>query len=184
VYCILLTGSAASDGLRDDDDIDFDFIVQDGFKYSSYLLALLVSLKYSLYYGKQFWRRYVICISVIWEKHEVFPFLRKDGQMAFELLNAKVVYNQGFFDEMLTQNMWLKNFFPQLYQQSEKRSQQTMVWITSKNKSLSWLAETFSKTLTFVAGKIVMHMISKDHDKKKRIIAKQPYTLFNIPKKS
>jgi hypothetical protein len=45
IKCIMITGSTVTDGLTNDDDIDFNFIVQDNTKYTSYLLAILLSLK-------------------------------------------------------------------------------------------------------------------------------------------
>ncbi|HIH29423.1 MAG TPA: hypothetical protein HA260_06425 [Thermoplasmata archaeon] len=51
---MLLSRSMASEGLGKGDDIDFDLIVPDDLKYTSYLLALLLRVKYSFRYGKDF----------------------------------------------------------------------------------------------------------------------------------
>ncbi|HIH00196.1 MAG TPA: hypothetical protein HA258_06380 [Thermoplasmata archaeon] len=48
----------------------------------------------------------MICISFIWETHQVLPFQRNDGQLAFELLNAKVIYNPDFFRYFIRKNEW------------------------------------------------------------------------------
>ena len=183
VHCIFLSGSFASEGLGYDDDIDLDIIVHDGFKYSSYFLALLLSLKYSLKYGKQFRRHYVICISVIWENHQVFPFIRKDGQMAFELLNAKVVYNQRFFDTMVAQNTWLKRYFPQLYHPCEINSLLSFTPLNVKKKQFGWIIETFSKSITYILVKMGMFLMRENHEIMKRNVAKQPYTFFDVSEK-
>jgi hypothetical protein len=183
IHCILLSGSMASEGIGYEDDIDLDIIVHDGFKYSSYFLALLLSLKYSLKYGNQFCRHYVICISIIWENHQVFPFMRKDGQMAFELLNAKVVYNHCFFDNMIAQNTWLKSYFPQLYNNGEKNSLLSSVPLNRKKKQFDWVLETCSKCITFILVKMGMFLMRENHEIMKRNIAKQPYTFFDVSEK-
>lgn len=183
VNCMMISGSMASGGLGEGDDIDFDIVVDDGYKYSSYLLALLLSGKYSLKYGKQFWRHYVICISVIWEHHQVLPFLRNDGQMAFELLNAKVVYNQQFFHYMLNQNRWLISYFPQLYQLNETTIS-SPVHHSHKKGLMNWFLETFAKSITFVGVRIGMHVISQDEERLQRNAVKHPYTFFDYTKKS
>jgi len=179
VVCILLSGSMASDGLGTGDDIDFDLIVPDGLKYTSYLLALLLSFKYSLIYGKQFWRRYVICISVIWEVHQVLPFQRNDGQLAFELLNAKVVYNPNFFIYLIKRNKWLNVYFPQLFDTNG-----TSVFThpsRNQNRILKRCIETCSKNVLFIIVKLAMATLFKDHNITQRMKVKYPYTLFDQP---
>jgi predicted nucleotidyltransferase len=121
VKCIMVTGSAATGGFCEEDDIDLNFIVEDGTKYSSYLLAVLLSSKYSMRYGRRFKSRFiagvpkVICVNVVWEASQVKPFVRQDGQVAYELLNSKVLYNPEFFESTVRQNKWLAEWFPQIY---------------------------------------------------------------------
>jgi hypothetical protein len=179
VTCILISGSMASEGLGKGDDIDFDLIVPDGLKYTSYLLALLLSFKYSLLYGKDFWRRYVICISVIWETHQVLPFHRNDGQLAFELLNAKVVYNPDFFTYLVNRNEWLKNYFPQMFQENIAG-----IFLSSRFDRkcvLKTIIERFSKNMLFLMVKVAMSTVFNDHNIKHRMMIKYPYALFDEP---
>ena len=168
----------ASEGLGYEDDIDLDIIVHNGFKYASYLLALILSFKYAIKYGKKFCRHYVICISVVWESRQVFPFIRQDGQMAFELLNAKVMYNQDFFDKMVIQNPWLKAFFPQLYQRSELNRRFVLAQMGQTKKKFRWFIEAFSICITFVLVKMGMFVMRQNDEIMKRNAAKQPYTFF------
>jgi len=179
VSCVLLSGSMASEGLGEGDDIDFDLIVPDGLKYTSYLLALLLSFKYSILYGKHFWKRYVICISVIWENHQVLPFQRNDGQLAFELLNAKVVYNPDFFTYVISKNQWLKNYFPQMFEPGIER-----VFFPPRHNQIRFLKaliERFSKNMLFMMVKVAMSTVFKDHNISDRMMVKHPYALFDEP---
>lgn len=179
VHCIMISGSMASDGLAQGDDIDFDFIVPDGVKYTSYLLALLLSFVYSFRYGKRFWRRYVICISVIWETRQVLPFQRTDGQMAFELLNAKVVYNPDFFQFLLHQNPWLQSYFPQLFQPN--RLGVFSFPLQTRKRYLKIFVEKASKKILFLIVKVAIPTIFKDHNIPHRMKIKYPYALFDEP---
>jgi hypothetical protein len=183
VTCMMISGSMASEGLGEGDDIDFDLIVPDGLKYTSYLLALLLSFKYSLILGKQFWRRYVICISVIWEMHQVLPFQRNDGQLAFELLNAKVVYNPGFFTHLVSKNEWLKNYFPQMYQRIDMSSHHGNVLPQEKKRLPGRFIEYVSKNILFLTVTIAMKTVFRDHNIRHRMMVKHPYALFDVPGK-
>jgi hypothetical protein len=182
--CILLSGSMASEGLGYGDDIDLDIIVHDGFKYSSYLIALLLSLKYSLIYGKHFWKRYVICINIVWETHQVLPFIRNDGQLAFELLNTQVLYNPEFFYYMLTMNPWLNSYFPQLFRSdiSNDHFKQSPI-ITEQKKLHSHLIEYISKNIIFILIQTATATFFQDHDIQKKMAVKHPYALFDVPEK-
>jgi hypothetical protein len=183
VSCILISGSMASDGLGQGDDIDFDLIVPDGLKYTSYFLALLLSFIYSFRYGKRLWRWYVTCISVIWEIHQVLPFQRNDGQLAFELLNAKVVYNQAFFTYVLSQNPWLKTYFPQMYQQIDKNNHHNNALLPTKKHLLTRLIECASKNILFLMVTIAMNTIFHNHNIQHHMMVKHPYSLFDVPTK-
>jgi hypothetical protein len=179
VTCMLLSGSMASEGLGNGDDIDFDLIVPDGMKYTSYLLGLLLSFKYSLLYGKRFWRRYVICISVIWETNQVLPFQRNDGQLAFELLNAKVVSNPDFFRFLIGKNQWLNQYFPQIFQQVTHSTSSS--YLQPQKRLLGTFIEWSSKNILFMMVKAAMATVFKDHDVKQRMMIKYPYALFDEP---
>jgi predicted nucleotidyltransferase len=94
VRCVMLSGSAASGGFCPEDDIDLNIVVRDGTKYTSYVAALLLSLRFSVRFGRSIGSRYVpgvpkvICLNVVWEERQAIPFARRDAQLAFELLNT------------------------------------------------------------------------------------------------
>ena len=193
IKCIMISGSMASDGLCKDDDIDLNIVVDNGSKYTSWLLGILLSLKYSMKYRKEFNVKWfnsiarVICISVIWEKHQVIPFARKDLQIAYELfLNKKVLYNKKFYKQILFENQWLNEWFPQIYDEDED----TGIEIEKKiinNKKPNRIIEFFSKTFIFllyywIEATIFWHdeLINRMHYVNN---AKYPYAILDIPKK-
>jgi len=191
VKCIMVSGSMSTEGLGENDDIDFNLIVEDDSKYTSYLLSILLSLKYSIKYRNQFKEKYlrfltkVICISVIWEEHQVLPFIRRDDQIAYELLNSKVLYNQKFFNNMLDHNLWLKNWFPQVF----KKGSTIKKDILSKHdkRILPNIIENISRKIMCALYIIIKTSRLKNIVQKERMSlcekVKHPYGLFDIPKK-
>ena len=123
VEAIALSGSLASGGYGPRDDIDFDLIVEPGSKYTCYLLAHLVGLRYG-------WRlRHrpldelhhtpllpkIMCINVVWTDDQIRPFERRDENMAFELFRCIPMVGVRRFEEALRMNPWVCEFFPQAY---------------------------------------------------------------------
>jgi len=183
VSCVMLSGSMASEGLSEGDDIDFDVVVPDGLKYTSYLLGLLVALKYSLLYGKRFWKRHVMCISVIWEQFQVFPFQRQDEQLAFELLNARVLYGEDFFHYMIGRNPWLSTYVPQLYTKG-KLSFPSLYPLRCPTSWLRRAGESFSKRVLHIMLKIGVVTVLQGVDLHSKMVVKHPYELFDVPEGS
>ena len=123
VEVIALTGSVASGGYKPGDDVDFDLFVREGTKYTCYLMATLVGLKYA-------WRHRhrvqdplhrtpvlpkVTCINVVWPLDQTRPFVRRDAALAFELLRCEPLLGGGRFHDILADNPWIRGFFPQAY---------------------------------------------------------------------
>jgi hypothetical protein len=123
VKCVAVTGSLASGGFDEGDDIDFDLFVEEGTKYMAYLAATLVGLRYS-------WRRYasgresshkvlfvpkVICINVVWPDDQSLPFVRQDAHVAFELLRCRPLYGSLTLRRVCQANSWMADYFPQLF---------------------------------------------------------------------
>lgn len=196
VRCIMVTGSAASGGFCPEDDIDLNIVVGKGSKYSSYLLALMLGLKYSVKYRKTFSSKYVpgvpkvICINVVWEEHQVLPFTRQDEQVAFELLNSRVIYNCEFFNKMLNKNSWLSRYFPQIYD----RSYEGHNHVLHKNKSNGETTRSSSSLIENLARRTVFslyHLVKLGRagtpDSRERMEyveqVKHPYGIFNVPEK-
>lgn len=123
VECLALSGSVASGGYAPGDDIDFDLVVRPGTKYTSYLVANLLGLKFS-------WRHRgrsksdvhrtpflpkVTCVNVVWPDDHTRPFVRQDGALAFELLRCTPLFGAARFRELLRDNPWVGEYFPQAY---------------------------------------------------------------------
>ncbi|MFQ5946526.1 MAG: hypothetical protein ACE5NC_09820 [Anaerolineae bacterium] len=126
LQCIALTGSLASGGFQEGDDVDFDLFVESGTKYTTYLIGTLLGVRYA-------WRfrhretdpRHatpllpkVTCVNVVWREHETRPFLRTDENMAYELLRCRPLFGAPRFLEVLQDNAWLQDHFPQIYAQT------------------------------------------------------------------
>jgi len=114
VDCIALSGSAASGGFDATDDVDFNLFVQDGAKYLTYSLALLLGLEASLRHSNAEGLRKITCINVLWTRRETNPFSRRDEDLAFELLRTRPIYGSSHFREVIISNPWTLRFFPQL----------------------------------------------------------------------
>lgn len=122
VRCIAIAGSVASEGFSEEDDIDFNLFVESGRKYTSYLLGILLSIKYSFRHrGKPLascsatpFLPKLACINVIWEEHQALPFSRQDAYLAYELMRQKPVFGLEFYGRVLSNNAWLGSFFPQI----------------------------------------------------------------------
>ena len=123
IACIALSGSLASGGYGPEDDIDFDLIVQPGTKYICYVVAHLIGLRFS-------WRyRHVrldevhhtpllpkiACINVVWPEDQARPFVRRDENMAFELMRCSPLMGVEAFQLALRHNPWIRDYFPQVY---------------------------------------------------------------------
>lgn len=124
VESVALSGSLASGGFGPHDDIDFDLIVQSGTKYTSYLLAHLVGLRYAWRYRD---RRLdelhhtpvlpkIACINVVWTEDQTKPFTRRDENMAFELLRCVPLFGIRTFLEAIQGNAWIGDYFPQTFE--------------------------------------------------------------------
>ena len=122
VECVALSGSLASGGFRRGDDIDFDLFVQDGTKYTSYLVATLLGLRYAWRYRKapvdDLLRTPLVpkvtCINVVWSADQVRPFRRQDEGLAFELSRCEPLFGEERFRTVLQENRWVFDHFPQL----------------------------------------------------------------------
>jgi hypothetical protein len=126
VECVALSGSVASGGYGPADDVDFDLIVRSGTKYTTYLLATLLGLKYAWRYRErevdEIHRTPILpkvtCVNVVWTDDETRPFRRQDADLAFELLRCRPLYRADYFRHVLGANPWARGFFPQMFDTS------------------------------------------------------------------
>jgi hypothetical protein len=121
--CIAVSGSVASGGFAAGDDIDFDLFVRSGTKYTAYLVATLVGLKFSwrfrdyetdAHHRTPFLPK-IMCINVVWPEDQTKPFVRRDAAVAFELEHCTPIYGSKRFRAVLQDNPWIRDYFPQVY---------------------------------------------------------------------
>jgi len=144
VQCVALSGSIASGGYDLGDDIDFDLFVRPGTKYISYLVSILLGLRYSWQYRKAegpglrkiagFPK--VTCVNVVWTQDQTKPFVRQDASMAFELLHCQPLVGASVFSRVVEDNGWLETYFPQLIGR---------VHADTVQRSDSWLSRVFAR---------------------------------------
>ncbi len=172
IRSIAIAGSMASGGFSEEDYIDFNIFVEDGFKYTVYLIGILLSLKYSFKHRKKplacksrtpFLPK-LICINVIWEESEALPPVRQDAYMAYELLRQKPIFGIDFYRKILAKNMWLKTYFPQIYYRDScetnirKTLTASILNLIYTNYVVSKLGERMCKgTSTFLGGLYSSH---------------------------
>jgi len=173
LQCIALSGSVASGGYDVGDDIDFDLFVRSDTKYLCYLLSILIGLKYSWRYrnAKGAGLRTiaglpkVTCINVVWTEDQTKPFVRQDAAMAFELLHCQPLMGAGVFSQVIRNNNWLENYFPQLFGRSWadtvhprnsklgrllgklERRPRALRWLDWSCRAVAWLIYSLAQTL-------------------------------------
>lgn len=122
VRAVMVSGSTASGGLGQGDDVDLNLLAEEGTKYVVYLTALLLGVKYSLRYRRRFAKGSsflgllpkVTCVNVVWTEPECRPFVRQDAFLAFELLRSKAISGTDHYRAVLDANPWLEEHFPQV----------------------------------------------------------------------
>jgi hypothetical protein len=186
VRCVLASGSLATGGLGKEDDIDLSLVVEDETKYLTYLIALMLSLRFSMRYGKAFAQRYlgrlptVICINVIWEESQTFPFIRRDDQMAWELFNSKVLRSKPFYDMMISRNVWLADTYPQMFDEIER------FYEGMGDGKRRFLLRPFN-LLARIGTYLLFQLIRVSRDGRERTTmerndsVKSPYGIFDVP---
>lgn len=185
VRLIMVGGSTSSNGLCEGEDIDFDIVVADGRKYSTYLHALYLGMRYSIRHRKLTVDRYLgivpklICVNVVWEETQVTPFMRRDEQMAFEIVNTEVIVGKDFYERMIATNPWIMDIFPQATPKGQDRIEKTPgpIHVSFKERSARWAV--------FTLFRLVRLSRSFDADKKAKMdraeSVKSPYGIFDIP---
>ena len=126
VQCVAVAGSLSSGGFDERDDIDFDLFVEEGTKYTCYLMAVLLGIRYAWTYRKREVDEVhrtplvpkITCVNVVWPETETRPFVRTDKNLAFELLRCRPLFGVIRFRAVLEENLWIRDYFPQLYEKS------------------------------------------------------------------
>lgn len=195
--CVAVSGSLASGGYSSADDIDYDLFVIPGTKYTTYLLATVVGLKYSWRYRR---RRLdglhtvlslpkPICINVVWTSDQTKPFSRQDENLAFELMRCQPVFGAGRFREVCRDNAWIASFFPQVYDRAladqlpveDTRARKLLRWI-GEHPRVMRLTEWTSRTVMWLAYRFAQWTRRRDALAVERMEflrrAKYPYEMF------
>ncbi|MEK6978538.1 MAG: hypothetical protein AABX40_09140 [Candidatus Hydrothermarchaeota archaeon] len=197
VKSISLAGSLASDGFHEGDDLDFDLLVEDGRKYTTYLLGVLLSMRYSLRYrakparpeAKMLLLRKVICLNVLWTVWEAFPFSRQDEYMAYELLLMRPLQGVDYHRQVLESNPWLGAHFPQIYEipyrevePPERGPFARLLERVYSRPGLAALGEGFSRSIAYALWRLVQLSRRKNPEALRRVEhvrrMQRPYTLF------
>jgi len=123
VRAVAVSGSTATGGLGEGDDVDLSLFAEDGTKYVVYLAALLLGIKYSVRHRRPFAGGSsflglvpkVTCVNVVWTEEECCPFIRQDALLAFELLRSRAISGCDHYRQVLEANPWLGEHFPQVF---------------------------------------------------------------------
>ncbi len=197
VEAVALSGSVASGGYIDGDDIDFDLFVKDGTKYTVYLIANLLGLRYSLRYRKGpadaqhriVFLPKVICINVVWPAAETRPFSRQDTGLAFELLRCEPIVGTQRFAQVLSDNPWIDRFLPQArtrrWTADAPRTGGRPARVLSRIYAHPWTRralERFCRGVAYAMYRVVQELRRTDPQARERMEflrrAKYPYEVF------
>lgn len=195
--CVAVSGSLASGGYSSADDIDYDLFVTPGTKYTTYLLATAVGLKYSWRYRH---RRLdglhtvlslpkPICINVVWPSDQTKPFSRQDEDLAFELMRCQPIFGADRFRAVCRENDWIASYFPQVYGRAlvdqlsveDTRARGLLRWIGHHPLALR-LTEWASRTVMWMVYRFAQWTRRQDEAAVARMEflrrAKYPYEMF------
>lgn len=197
IESVALSGSVASGGYDRGDDIDFDLFVRSGTKYTCYLLATLVGLKYAWRYRRREVENVhrtpilpkLTCINVVWPADQTRPFARQDSGLAFELLQCQPIHGIARFHEVLEDNLWLRDYFPQLYERvwfdsisKEPGALERFLGAIGKRPRILRLLEVSSRRLAWIVYRFVQSAREGDPTARERMDflrrVKFPYEVF------
>lgn len=197
VQVVGVSGSLASGGFGASDDIDFDLVARSGSKYTVYLVAHLVGLKYALRYRKRKLDELhhtpllpkITCINVVWTEDQIRPFERRDENMAFELVRCIPVVGTDRFLDALQANPWIEGFFPQVRGRvfgeeapSGRNVLGRVLEAVLRNPSMAALLERVSRRIAWRLYRGVQGSRSRNPTAKARMDflrrAKYPYEVF------
>jgi hypothetical protein len=193
VRCIMVAGSVATGGLCDGDDIDLNLVVADGTKFKSFAIGTLLNRKYSLKYARTLGyarsHHYILpmftTLNVIWEEHQVQPFIRQDDQLAYEVYSSVVLHNPGFYARMLWANPWMKERFPQMYEDHLDNAPSGDYPPTANNggrpraleRLIRWGMFSYSKAIRMLLSRRPELLMEMDYWES----LKRPYGIYDIP---
>ena len=119
---VSIAGSLASGGFRASDDVDLNLIVDDGHRHLAYVAVNALGLAHAMRHRSKpvddLTRRPIaprlMTANLILERSQCLPLVRRDEDMAFELLVAEPVFGMAALQEVIDANEPLLDHFPQL----------------------------------------------------------------------
>lgn len=122
VLAVAVAGSLASGGFRETDDVDLNLVVEDGRRHLAYValngLGVLHALRHRDKPVDTHTRRPLaprfMTANLILEHRQLFPLVRRDEDMAFELLTSTPVAGASLWHATVAANQELTEHFPQL----------------------------------------------------------------------
>jgi len=185
IHCVTLAGSMSSGGFIASDDVDFNLVVADGTRYTTYLIANILALGFGMAHRQRptdaHTRRMFIpklmSINVIWCHGETRPFIRQDGPLALELLLSRPMIGKEYYQAMLWGNPWLAAYFPQLLTESAEE----VIPVPQAIRIPSWI-EAGARQMTYRAWRWVMWTRRHNPEALARVAfvrkCQHPYALF------
>jgi hypothetical protein len=122
VISVSISGSLASGGFRESDDVDLNLVVEDGRRHLAYVVLNLLGIAHALRHrGKPVDAHSarplaprVMTANLVLERSQCFPLARQDEDMAYELLASRTVVGGAFLAAVMAANPGIVEHFPQL----------------------------------------------------------------------
>ncbi len=190
IRSVCLAGSMSAGGFVHSDDVDFNLFVEPGTRYTSYLQANLQALGFSLRHRHRPTDAHtqrpllpkLMSINVIWTADQVQPFARHDSAMALEIFLSKPLWGENYFRAVLDQNLWLKEYFPQLFDPKPSKSIIGVPILRQMAPPPNSVLEQASRMLTYSAWRWVMWTRRRNPEALARVAhirrCQSPYGLF------
>ncbi|MEE9592116.1 MAG: hypothetical protein V3W28_00865 [Thermoplasmata archaeon] len=197
VHSVALAGSLATDGFAPGDDIDFDLFVDTGTRYTTYLLATLIGIRYAWRHrhrvSSEVHRTPVLpkitCVNVVWSEDQTRPFQRQDDALAFELMRCQPLYGVDHFSRVLGNNRWISAYFPQMFErvfeervQARRNTLGGFLAALGRRPLLLRLTEAASRGVAWMIYSFVQRVRNKNPEAAARMEflrrVKQPYEVF------
>ena len=190
IRAVCLAGSMSAGGFVHSDDVDFNLFVEPGTRYASYLQANIQALGFSLRHRHRPTDAHtqrpllpkLMSVNVIWTADQVQPFARHDSAMALEIFLSKPLWGENYFRAVLDQNLWLKEYFPQLFEPKPSKSVIAIPLLRRTPAPANPLLEKASRLLTYSAWRWVMWTRRHNPEALARVAhirrCQSPYGLF------
>lgn len=191
ITSVSIAGSLASGGFRATDDVDLNLIVEDQHRHLAYVVVNFLGVVHALRHRAKpvddLTRRPVaprlMTVNLVLERSQCRPLVRRDEDMAFELLMSDPVFGVDALNEVVAANPALLVHFPQLANRPA-----TLLIDTPRRISPRWYPTALdapARALGEVAWRYMQWTRRKHPDALARVAyvrsTMRPYTLFDKP---